>query len=123
LSAAGFDDILKSVGETFGLEGLAAYHLSFIGVSHCNEGFLHYDVTQTGKRAFNIIIPLILANETGPELDLRQDGSLEPEDVGRLRYRYDVASMVGDDCNHATSAADYRLKKEMRMAATVCFRY
>ena len=65
------------------------------------------------------MIPLILANTTGPELDvsgLSDDG----EDIfGRLRYEYNVASLVGDDAYHATSAADYRVNKEMRMVASI----
>lgn len=39
--------------------------------------------------------------------------------MGRYRYEYDVASMMGDDSMHASSACDYRTTKEMRMAATV----
>jgi hypothetical protein len=103
----------------------AAYHVTFIGVSECNEGYIHYDVSETGARVFNAIIPLILANETRPELDLRDDtkreGTLDnsPQPVGRLRYQYDVAYLMGDDAYHGTSAVDYRVQKQMRMAATV----
>ena len=99
LSAAGFDDVLKSIGEHFGFEGLAAYHITFIAVSHCIQGYLHYDVSETGAKVFNVIIPLLLANETGPELDLQADREKYGRDaeVGRLRYEYDVASMMGDD--------------------------
>ena len=39
--------------------------------------------------------------------------------LGRYRYEHDVASLMGDDAFHGTSAVDYRGKKEMRMAATV----
>jgi hypothetical protein len=96
--------------------------VTFIGVSECNEGYIHFDVSGTGARVFNVIIPLILANTTRPELDLRSDeveanGTEQP--VGRLRYQYNVASLMGDDAHHGTSAVDYRLQKEMRMAATV----
>jgi hypothetical protein len=119
LSAAGFDKVLQSVGQKFGMDGLAAYHITFIAVSRCTQGYLHYDVSETDNKVFNVIIPLILADETGPELDLREDGSIDPDDVGKLRYQYDVASMLGDDAYHATSAVDYRASKEMRMAATI----
>ena len=122
LSAAGFDEVLQQLGEHFGFKGLAAYHVTFIAVSHCAKGYMHYDVKQTGARVFNVIIPLILANETGPELDVR-DSEVEDEQgnlkSGRLRYQYDIASMMGDHAYHATSAVDYRSSKEMRMAATV----
>jgi hypothetical protein len=102
LSAAGFDDILAKIGENLGMDGLVAFHVTFIGVSHSTEGFMHYDVTETGRKAFNIIIPLILANETGPELDLQSSDYDKVDDDGeplhgRYRYELDVASMMGDD--------------------------
>jgi hypothetical protein len=120
LSASGFDEVLQQIGKHFGFKGLAAYHVTFIAVSQCSEGYIHYDATHTGAKVFNVIFPLLLANETGPELDLQDNDKDENgELIGRLRYKYDVASMMGDDAYHATSAADYRRKKEMRMAATV----
>jgi hypothetical protein len=100
LSAAGFDDILAKIGENLGMDGLVAFHVTFIGVSHSTEGFMHYDVTETGRKAFNVIIPLILANDTGPELDLQESEEVDDDGellVGRYRYEYDVASMLGDD--------------------------
>jgi hypothetical protein len=135
LSAAGFDDVLQHIGDHFGFHGLAAYHVTFIAVSHCTQGYLHYDATSTNASVFNIIVPLLLANETGPELDLQaaasssssssssdpgtEDNDDDKHAVGRLRYQYDVASMMGDDAYHATSAVDYRPQNEMRMAATI----
>ena len=128
LSVAGFDDMLAGIGEALGLETLVAFHVTFIAVSHSTKGYMHHDVTETGAKAFNVIIPLLLANETGPELDLMNsmDEEYDYEDddedqyrVGRYRYEYDVASMMGDDSYHASSAVDYRTSKEMRMAATV----
>ena len=121
LGAAGFDQVLDKIGKEFGYRGLAAYHVTFIAVSHCTHGYLHYDATETNSSVFNIIIPLILANETGPELDIlqKQDTNKKSFKVGRLRYQYDVASLLGDDAYHATSAVDYRDSKEMRMAATI----
>jgi hypothetical protein len=37
--------------------------------------------------------------------------------VGTFKYQYNVATLVGDDCYHATNAVDYH--GEMRMMATV----
>jgi hypothetical protein len=100
LSAAGFDDILAKIGENLGMDGLVAFQVTFIGVSHSTKGFIHYDVKNSGAKAYNIIIPLILANDTGPELDVQD--SLKVDDkgkplVGRYRYEHNVASMLGDD--------------------------
>ena len=120
LSAAGFDEVLRKIGHHFGLEGLACYHVTFIAVSHSQQGYIHYDMKRTGNRVFNVIIPLILANNTGPELDLQAGTTGDANfPVGRLKYEYDVATLIGDDAYHGTSAVDYRLSKEMRMAATV----
>ena len=117
--------MLDSIGSYFDMDGLVAYQVTFIAVSSSTKGYLHYDVTNTGSKTFNIIIPLILANQTGPEVDIqdRPDDIDEGEEhalrVGRYRYEYDVAIMMGDDAYHATSAADYRLTGEMRLAATI----
>jgi hypothetical protein len=124
LSAAGFDEILDGIGQYLGMDGLVAFHVTFIGVSFSNNGYLHHDVVEVNGKVYNCIIPLILANDTGPELDLQEWRPDLPEEeqtyrVGRYRYEYDVASMMGDGAVHATSAVDYRTTKEMRMAATV----
>ena len=115
LSAGGFDEVLERVGTYFGLEGLSAYHLSFIGVSQCEKGFIHADVTDSGKMAFNMIIPLILEDE-GPELEILSD---DETTTRYYKYQYNVASMVGDNALHATASCDYQSKGTMRMAATV----
>jgi hypothetical protein len=118
LSQAGFDKVLRAVGDHFGFQGLVAYHLSVIAVSHCQSGSLHVDATNTGSRAMNVIIPLVLASDTGPELQLQSDDTDgSTQNVGKYRYQYDVAALVGDDAYHGTGAVQYR--NEMRMAATV----
>jgi hypothetical protein len=121
LGAGGFDEVLKGIGESLGFDGLAAFHITFIGVSHASRGFLHKDHSDSNGKAFNVIIPLILANETGPELDIVEhyNGGLDRARAGRYRYEYDVGSMLGDDAFHATSAVDYRTTKEFRLAATI----
>lgn len=122
LGEAGFDEILQSVGRHFGFEGLTAYHLSVIAVSKCSHGNIHVDATNTGAKVVNVIIPLILAGDTGPELRLGDDELVNhagEQKVGYFRYQYDVAAIVGDDAYHGTSAVNYSESDEMRMAATV----
>ena len=46
-----------------------------------------------------------------------RNGDYDP--IGRLKYQLNVATLLGDDAYHATSAVDYSNSKEMRMAATV----
>ena len=97
LSAARFDEVLDSIGNYFGFNGLACYSLTFIAVSKCHKGFLHVDTSNTGagydtSRAFNIIIPLLLSNDTAPELDVASN--VDENMIGRLRYQYHIAAMV-----------------------------
>lgn len=113
----GFLSVLNTIGEQLDLDGLAAYHLTFIVVSHCEEGFVHYDTRDTGDKVFNVIIPLETARGSPPELVITdyKDGT-----PGRLKYEENVAILIGDDVHHATSECDYRDNPgTMRLAATV----
>ncbi|CAB9522607.1 expressed unknown protein [Seminavis robusta] len=119
LGAGGFDQVLEAVGNYFELEALSAYHLSFIGVSHCEKGYVHADVSGSGRKAFNIIIPLMLESDADPELEILGDEGEEDATQHFYKYRINAASMVGDDALHATAACDYRPQGQMRLAATV----
>ncbi len=116
LSAGGFDKVLESIGSYFNLNGLSAYHLSFIGVSQCERGFIHTDVNDSGLAAFNLIIPLMLVEGEDPELEILSDDETKTR---FYQYEYNVASMIGDDALHATASCDYVAKGEMRICATV----
>jgi hypothetical protein len=119
LSNAGFDNILKGIGEKFGFKKLVCMHLAFIGVSHSAKGFKHADMSNTGNRTYNVIIPLKLANVTGPELDFSDMSDPKNVKTGRYKYEYDVAQMIGDSAIHATSGADYRPNREFRYACSI----
>jgi hypothetical protein len=119
LSNAGFDNVLKGIGERLGFKKLVCMHLAFIGVSHSAKGFKHADMTNTGNKTFNIIIPLKLANETGPELEFSDMSDPANVKSGRYKYEYDVAQMIGDSAIHATSGADYRPNREFRYACSI----
>jgi hypothetical protein len=67
LGESGFDDVLKAIDENLGLDGLVCYHLTFIGVSYSQKSYIHYDFSEVDGKAYNVIIPLLLANETLPE--------------------------------------------------------
>lgn len=116
LSAGGFDQVLEKVGTYFNLEGLSAYHLSFIGVSHCEKGFIHADVNDSGRKAFNMIIPLILQEEEGPELEILSDDETITQ---YYKYEYNVASMVGDNALHATASCDYQTQSLKPTTTTI----
>lgn len=117
LNENGFLTLLNSIGDVLDLDGLTAYHLTFIAVSHCERGYVHHDTAETGNKVYNVIIPLESATDSPPELiitDSRDDS------VGRLKYENDVGVMIGDDVHHATSECDYRgTPGKMRFAATI----
>jgi SET domain len=116
LSVAGFDSVLASFGQYLNLDQLAVFHVTFIAASYSTKGYIHTDFFHTDNRAYNIIIPLLLANETDPELEIT---NAEKTQIGRYKYEYDVAIAVGDQTFHSTSAVDYRWNKQLRLAATV----
>jgi hypothetical protein len=119
LGEAGFDNILKGIGEKFGFKKLVCMHLAFIGVSHSAHGFKHADMVNTGNKTYNVIIPMKLANETGPELEFADMSDPANVKIGRYKYEYDVAQMIGDNAIHATSGADYRPNREFRYACSI----
>ena len=75
---------------------------------------MHYDVINTGNKVFNVIIPLISAKKSGPELDLRDYST---EEIGRYRYEPNAAILQGDNANHGTSAVHYM--DEFRMGVAI----
>lgn len=130
LALGNFDQVLHSIGTSLGLKGLAVYQMTFIGVSHSTEGFMHFDSRETGGSVYNVIVPLILDEEATPELkmtewdagsDLADDGEYRQ---GSLKYKVGTAVMLGDDAEHGTEACDYRAAgvhraQGMRLAATI----
>jgi prolyl 4-hydroxylase len=117
LAEGNFDLVLDAIGTYLGLEGLVAYHLTFIGVSHSEKGYIHHDSTDTGASVYNVIIPLILEDDSSPELVMMDDE--EVTKAGALKYKIGMGALMGDDAMHGTEACDYRATKGMRMAATV----
>ena len=117
LSAGGFDEALEAIGKKFGFDNLVVYFLNFIAVTHCEKGYLHVDFPPVDGKAFNMIVPLQLVEGSPPELELQDDE--DPAKVGKYKYRYDIAAMVGDGMSHGTAQCDYRDQKQMRVAATI----
>ena len=117
LAEGNFDLVLDAIGKYLGLSGLVAYHLTFIGVSHSEKGYIHHDSTDTAASVYNVIIPLILEEDASPELVMVDDA--DESRVGSLKYKIGMGALMGDDAMHGTEACDYREKKGMRLAATV----
>jgi len=121
LSAGGFNDVLKSIGEQLKFDTLAAFQMTFLAVTHCSEGYVHWDSTETDDKTFVVIIPIVLSEEDStPELVIQSEPNEKDEtERGLYKYEYDVAPMLGDDAYHGTAPVDYRGTKQFRMAATI----
>lgn len=113
LSKGNFDAVLEGVGKFLGLEALVAYQLAFFAVSDSEKGFIHRDSHATGASVYNVIIPLILDDDSSsPELELVNQGSTDRR--GSLKYQLETGYMMGDDVVYG-----YRERKGIHMAASI----
>lgn len=118
LGDSGFDQVLAGIGKFLGLTDILVYQLSLIGVSYCNGGsFPHHDFTETQGKAFNLLIPLILVQDSAPELDVYpQDWTF----IAQYKYKYGTGVLLGDDAVHATAALDYGVNSgKIRISASI----
>ena len=117
LGDSGFDDILEAIGTALGLGGLAILQSTLICMSSCTEGKVHVDSEDTDDKAFTLILPLILPQETeAPHLNIFDDH--DKETYGGYTYKSDIAVLLGDDATHASAKAQYSGKGAFRMMAT-----
>jgi hypothetical protein len=109
LMGGGFDRVLESIGNALGLDGLVAYHLTFIGVSYSSGGYIHRDATLTDGRVYNLIIPLLLEEESDAELLLISDRQEERRGGGG-GYKYSIGTgvLMGDDAMYGMRECNYR---------------
>ena len=120
LSKGKFDHTLEAIGQHLALDGLFVFQLTFIGVSYCTEGYRHQDFDDTKAKAYNLIIPLVLAPGSNPELDVFGTTLNDHiETYGNYQYQYEEGIMLGDNAKHATSEVDYLESGNMRVMATV----
>lgn len=103
--STGFDKVVDGLARNFGLKTATVMHPTFIAVSDATGHFFHYDFSDTGGKAFNIIIPLIDVPGAGPELTIMDD--LDDEKIGGYKYRKNHAMVFGDDGMHCTAKAHY----------------
>jgi len=104
LGDGGFDQVLDAIGQHFNMDGLFIYHLFFIGVSQCQDGYFHTDHSDTDAKAYNLIIPLELVADAGPELNVVDTDN---EVIYEYKYEYDTGVMIGDYARHRTASVNY----------------
>ena len=119
LAKGGFDTVLDAIGNYYDLDSLMIHTPRFMAVSQCSKGYIHEDMSQSGGKYFNILIPLLNEDDADDELLVVDDE--DEERVGTLKYEYNVGIMFGDDCFHATRAANYREQGGMRLTANIYF--
>lgn len=103
-TSGGFHELLDDIGKALKLDGLVAYHLTFLAVSDCIAGYPHWDTKLTGGRVYNVIIPLLLEEDVNSELILFDD---ETGERGGYKYQVGMAALMGDDVIHGTLECDY----------------
>ena len=115
---AGFDSTLGLIGEKFGLSNMTCFHSSFMGVSECDNSFIHADVYAVSEKGFNFIYPLVVVEGSPPELDVQtDDGNVQ---IG-VNYEYDVAFALGDWVYHKTRTIEYSKATDIRIVVgTYC---
>jgi len=113
LGDGGTDEILNSIGRELNLDGISCYHLTFIVVTECDQGYVHHDFNNTGVKAFNLIVPMDLVPGSEPELDVVDF----KRNVGRFKYEKDVGLLIGDGALHATASTHY--SSGFRLMATI----
>lgn len=104
LGDAGFDTVLKGIGERFGYDNMTCFHASYMGVTHCDKSKMHSDIYATGDKSWNIVFPLITVEGTDPELDIMSE---DMNTVIGVHYLKDVAYAMGDFGYHQTRPIKY----------------
>ena len=112
-----FYQVLNDLGTKLNLNGLVAYHLTFIAVSKCTQGYIHSDFQGVNGKAFNIIIPIQTAQNSKEELYVQDDTDYEY--IASYKYKLNEGIALGDYAYHATAPCDYTSSEEMRLAATI----
>lgn len=103
---------MQSLVSEYKLDNLTCFHMSFMGVSECDNSMTHTDIYATADKAFNIIFPVITVEDSKPELDIVSD---DPNIVVAVNYLPDRAIVMGDWVYHKTSPIEYDEVGEMRV--------
>mmetsp|Transcript_50707 Transcript_50707/g.152719 ORF Transcript_50707/g.152719 Transcript_50707/m.152719 type:complete len:260 (+) Transcript_50707:628-1407(+) len=116
LAEAGFDDVLRAIGEEWDLDGLAIQSVGFLGVTHATDGHMHIDWTEIDGKAFNVLIPLEQIPGSGPELYIQ---GTDEDDVGAIKLHPSYGILLGEDTYHCTHECNHRESQKVRMAVTI----
>eukprot|EP00581_Thalassiosira_minuscula_P008869 CAMPEP_0183706800 /NCGR_PEP_ID=MMETSP0737-20130205/3544_1 /TAXON_ID=385413 /ORGANISM="Thalassiosira miniscula, Strain CCMP1093" /LENGTH=514 /DNA_ID=CAMNT_0025934311 /DNA_START=76 /DNA_END=1617 /DNA_ORIENTATION=+ len=119
LSKGGFDEVLKGIGEQFGLDTLHVDSFGFVSVTHCERGFIHTDWEDVDGRAFNFLLGIYSPDDAGPELIVESGDGSGGGKKGETYYGTNAGVLVGDGTRHGTRECDHRAKKEVRITCSI----
>lgn len=100
LNQAGFGQALETIGTELDMEELTCFHVSYMGVSQCENSMMHTDIYATDYKGFNIIFPIMVVPGSKEELDIQ---AYDANVVTSVNYEYDHAIVMGDWGYHKTS--------------------
>ena len=115
LARGGFDDVLRGIGESFGLDELHVDSVGFVAVTECERGFMHTDWDDVDGRAFNFLVGISTPGGAGPELVVA-DGEGRR---GETYYGSNGGVLVGDGTMHGTRECDHRPRRGVRITASI----
>mmetsp|Transcript_22696 Transcript_22696/g.47091 ORF Transcript_22696/g.47091 Transcript_22696/m.47091 type:complete len:476 (-) Transcript_22696:1378-2805(-) len=121
MADAGLDAVLDAIADEFDLDGLTIQGVGFLSATYGGESFMHWDWSNTGGRAFNILIPLEQVPGSGPELYV-SDREVEddPEGVdGEIKLHPSYGVLLGDDSYHGTHECDHRPTGKIRASVSI----
>mmetsp|Transcript_9919 Transcript_9919/g.17243 ORF Transcript_9919/g.17243 Transcript_9919/m.17243 type:complete len:481 (-) Transcript_9919:92-1534(-) len=113
LAKGGFDEVLKGIGEKFGLGTLHVDSFGFVSVTNCDRGFIHTDWEDVEGHAFNFLVGIDSPEGAGPEL------IVENGRKGETYYGKNAGVLVGDGTRHGTRECDHRAKRQVRITASI----
>ncbi|KAL9180641.1 hypothetical protein ACHAXT_011094 [Thalassiosira profunda] len=118
LSKGGFDEVLKAIGEQFGLDTLHVDSIGFVSVTECERGFIHTDWEDVGGRAFNFLVGIESPDDAGPELVVENERQGRNA-KGEVYYGSNAGILVGDGTRHGTRECNHRPYKGVRITASI----
>ncbi len=116
LAKGGFDEVLKGIGEKFGLDTLHVDSFGFVAVTNCERGFIHTDWDDVDGRAFNFLVGIASPDGAGPELVVEDD---KRGRKGETYYGSNAGILVGDGTRHGTRECDHRAGRGVRIACSI----
>ena len=126
LFEGGFEEVLDAIGTHYDLDGLFIQSVGFLGVTHCEEGFLHHDFKNVDGKFFNFLIPVYSPEGAGPELNVAGERNVKGHIteaypiVGTIvKYDPEYGVLVGDGTLHGTRECDHRPEEEIRVVVSV----